>query len=275
MARSDVMVSQTGRAEPRCSQDRLHRGRRGHRRNGSQPHRGRDQARLAQGPAGRRPPRLPEPGAVLRTAVRPRASRTTTPRVLYGGNKTGCGLRVLVLQAVRPPGRHKLIDGGRKKWELDGRPLSKETVTARPPSTRPQRPTPRRAFRDDVIAAIGSANRVDVRSPDEYSGKISRAGAPAQEQAQPSVATSRRHQIRGAPPPTRTAPSSRTPTSRSCTRTRDSTRPRTPSPTAVSASARATPGSCCRRSSEAEVKNYDGSWVEYGSLVGAPIELGA
>ena len=50
---------------------------------------------------------------------------------------------------------------------------------------------------------------------------------------------------------------------------------RTPSPTAGSASAPRTPGSCCTSCSASQnVKNYDGSWTEYGSLVGVPIELG-
>ena len=38
----------------------------------------------------------------------------------------------------------------------------------------------------------------------------------------------------------------------------------------------ATPGSCCTScSGHEDVKNYDGSWTEYGSLIGVPIELGA
>ena len=49
-----------------------------------------------------------------------------------------------------------------------------------------------------------------------------------------------------------------------------------PSPTAASASAARTPGSCCTScSGYGDVKNYDGSWTEYGSLIGVPIELGA
>ena len=48
------------------------------------------------------------------------------------------------------------------------------------------------------------------------------------------------------------------------------------SPTAASASARATPGSCSSTcSATTNVKNYDGSWTEWGNLVGAPVERGA
>ena len=45
------------------------------------------------------------------------------------------------------------------------------------------------------------------------------------------------------------------------------------SPTAASASASATPGSCCSDLlGYPNVRNYDGSWTEWGSLIGAPIE---
>ena len=48
---------------------------------------------------------------------------------------------------------------------------------------------------------------------------------------------------------------------------------RTPSRTAGSASAPATPGSSLHELlGQPNVKNYDGSWTEYGSLVGVPIE---
>ncbi len=170
--------------------------------------------------------------------------------VLYGGNNNWFAAYAYWYFKLYGHQDVKLIDGGRKKWELDGRPLSKETVTR--PATEYKAAAPDtsiRAFRDDVIAAIGSANLVDVRSPTSTRARFSRRRT-CRRNRHSSVATSPAPSTsRGAPPPTRTAPSSRTPTSRSCTRTRDSTRPRTPSPTAVSASARATPGSCCRRSS--------------------------
>ena len=79
----------------------------------------------------------------------------------------------------------KLLDGGRKKWELDDRPLGSETVTrARDQLHRAGARTSIRAFRDEVVAAIGSKNLVDVRSPDEYAGRLLAPAHLPQEQAQ-------------------------------------------------------------------------------------------
>jgi thiosulfate/3-mercaptopyruvate sulfurtransferase len=75
-----------------------------------------------------------------------------------------------------------IMDGGRKKWEAEGRPLVRE-VPSYPPTEYPV-PTPNpelRAFRDEVLAHIGYRGRqkvgegkplVDVRSPGEYRGEL-------------------------------------------------------------------------------------------------------
>ena len=56
---------------------------------------------------------------------------------------------------------------------------------ARPPSTRPRsQDLSIRAFRDEVVAAIGKKNLVDVRSPDEFSGKLLAPAHLPQEQSQ-------------------------------------------------------------------------------------------
>jgi thiosulfate/3-mercaptopyruvate sulfurtransferase len=79
----------------------------------------------------------------------------------------------------------KLLDGGRKKWELDGRPLSNAAVTREATKYNAAEPDLSiRAFRDEVIAAIGNANLVDVRSPDEFTGKILAPAHLPQEQSQ-------------------------------------------------------------------------------------------
>jgi thiosulfate/3-mercaptopyruvate sulfurtransferase len=171
----------------------------------------------------------------------------------------------------------KLIDGGRKKWELDGRELSKDEVTR--PATQYKAEAPDfsiRAFRDEVISSIGSVNLVDVRSPDEFSGKILAPAHLPQEQAQQ----------RGHVPTAINIPWSTTANEDGTFKSDDDL-----------AKLYADKGfddtkntiAYCRigeRSShtwfvlqeilgKSNVKNYDGSWVEYGSLVGAPIELGA
>src|SRR3954466_16217861 len=55
----------------------------------------------------------------------------------------------------------KLLDGGRKKWELDGRELSKDSVQREKTSyTAKEQDLSIRAFRDEVVAAIGKLNLV-------------------------------------------------------------------------------------------------------------------
>jgi thiosulfate/3-mercaptopyruvate sulfurtransferase len=67
----------------------------------------------------------------------------------------------------------RLMDGGRAKWEAEGRPMT----TDAPHRPRADYPVPQRddsrirAFRDDVLAHLGKP-LVDVRSPDEFSGKL-------------------------------------------------------------------------------------------------------
>ncbi|MGQ9848537.1 MAG: sulfurtransferase [Aggregatilineaceae bacterium] len=68
----------------------------------------------------------------------------------------------------------KIMDGGRLKWELEKRPLTREK-TSYPPTTyrAPERDdTTIRAFREQVLAHVQTGKPlVDVRSPAEYSGE--------------------------------------------------------------------------------------------------------
>src|SRR5690606_31542289 len=79
----------------------------------------------------------------------------------------------------------RLLDGGRKKWELDSRELVTE-VPQRPKTQYRAQEQDRsiRAFRDDVVQAIGKLNLVDVRSPDEFTGKLLAPAHLPQEAAQ-------------------------------------------------------------------------------------------
>jgi thiosulfate/3-mercaptopyruvate sulfurtransferase len=68
----------------------------------------------------------------------------------------------------------RVMDGGRLKWEKEKRPLTRDVPTYAATSYRaPERQdAPHRAFRDEVLAHMKAAGQlVDVRSPDEYSGK--------------------------------------------------------------------------------------------------------
>ena len=196
--------------------------------------------------------------------------------ILYGGNNNWFAAYAYWYFKLYGHEKVKLLDGGRKKWELDGRPLTAETISH--PITEYNAKAPNRsirAFRDEVLAAIGNKNLVDVRSPDEFSGRILAPAHLPQEQAQ------RAGHIPGA---------INVPWSRAANE--DGTFKSDEDLTAIYAYA-GLDGSkptiaYCRigeRSSHtwfvlhellghADVKNYDGSWTEYGSLVGVPIELG-
>jgi thiosulfate/3-mercaptopyruvate sulfurtransferase len=149
--------------------------------------------------------------------------------VLYGGNNNWFAAYAYWYFRLYGHQGVKLLDGGRKKWELE----SREMVTAVPERRRTsyratEQDASLRAMRDEVIAAIGKRNLVDVRSPD----------GPG---TSPPPRTSR-----GPRPPTTTGHSKRMMICARCTRARRAwTSARTPSPTAGSASAAPTRGSCC------------------------------
>ncbi|MFD1930731.1 sulfurtransferase [Nonomuraea mangrovi] len=196
--------------------------------------------------------------------------------VLYGGNNNWFAAYAYWYFKLYGHSNVKLLDGGRKKWELDSRELVTE-VPERPATTyaAQEQDTAIRAFRDDVVAAIGKLNLVDVRSPDEFTGKLLAPAHLPQEQAQRA----------GHVPTARNIPWSKAAnddgTFRSDTELKD-----------LYSGAGVDFGkdtiAYCRigeRSAhtwfvlheildQANVKNYDGSWTEYGSLVGVPIELG-
>ncbi|MFZ4374390.1 MAG: sulfurtransferase [Mycobacterium sp.] len=197
--------------------------------------------------------------------------------ILYGGNNNWFAAYAYWYFKIYGHDTVKLLDGGRKKWELDGRPLSTDEVNRPATSYVAQAADSSiRAFRDEVIAAIGTKNLVDVRSPDEFSGKILAPAHLPQEQSQ------RPGHIPGA---------INVPWSKAANE--DGTFKSDEELAELYAAAGLDAGletiAYCRigeRSSHTwfvlqellghpNVKNYDGSWTEYGSLVGAPIELGS
>src|ERR1700757_578445 len=83
--------------------------------------------------------------------------------VLYGGNNNWFAAYAYWYFKLYGHENVKLLDGGRKKWELDGRELSKDSVSR--PSTNykaKDQDLSIRAFRDEVVAAIGQQNLIDV-----------------------------------------------------------------------------------------------------------------
>src|SRR5690606_26716760 len=79
----------------------------------------------------------------------------------------------------------KLLDGGRKKWELDSRELVTDVPQrAKTSYSAKEQDTDIRAFRDEVVDAIGTKSLVDVRSPDEFAGRLLAPAHLPQEQAQ-------------------------------------------------------------------------------------------
>src|ERR1700752_1689854 len=86
--------------------------------------------------------------------------------ILYGGNKNWFAAYAYWYFKLYGHDDVRLLDGGRKKWELDGRPLSTDAVQRGTTSyTAKEQTKDIRAFRDEVVEAIGVKNLVDVRSP--------------------------------------------------------------------------------------------------------------
>ena len=69
----------------------------------------------------------------------------------------------------------RVMNGGRAKWEADGRPLTTTAANASAKSYQAGSPNESiRAYRDQVLTSVNAGNvaLVDVRSPDEYSGTL-------------------------------------------------------------------------------------------------------
>jgi thiosulfate/3-mercaptopyruvate sulfurtransferase len=202
-----------------------------------------------------------------------------TEVILYGGTNNWFAayaywyFRYYGHQAVR------LMDGGRKKWELEGRPMT--TVVTTPTGTHGYRVAAQdeaiRAMRGYVESTVIGRPRfglVDVRSPEEYRGELLAPPHLPQEQAQ------RPGHIPGArniPWAKAVDPETGAFLPEDQLRSLYEGQGVTPDLEVVA---------YCRigeRSAHTwfvlhellgypNVRNYDGSWTEWGSLVGAPIE---
>jgi len=196
--------------------------------------------------------------------------------VLYGGNNNWFAAYAYWFLTYHGHDDVRLLDGGRKKWELEARELTKD-VPDRPRTDYKAKPGDEtiRAYRDEVVSAIGDKNLIDVRSPDEYAGRLLAPAHLPQEQAQ----------IPGHIPTALNVPWSKTAND-------DGTFRKDEELKEIYGEAGYDFGketiAYCRigeRSShtwfvlqeilgQPGVKNYDGSWTEYGSLRAVPVALG-
>ncbi|RLT35515.1 MAG: sulfurtransferase [Chloroflexi bacterium] len=195
--------------------------------------------------------------------------------VLYGDNNNWFAAYALWLLELYGHENVSLMDGGRVKWLADGRPVTADVLVVAHTQYRAKDANlALRALRDEVLAAAngGGPQLVDVRSPAEYKGEII---------APPGMSESA--QRAGHIPGAKSIPWARAVNEDGTFRSVDELR-------TLYGDAGVQDGeptiAYCRigeRSSHtwfvlhhllgyANVKNYDGSWTEYGSLIGVPVE---
>ena len=197
--------------------------------------------------------------------------------VLYGGNNNWFATYAFWYFKIYGHQDVRLIDVGRKLWELKGLRLTTEVVARN--ATRyvaSERDNSIRAYRDEVIASIGLKNIVDVRSPQEFSGELFAPAHLPQEGGQ----------IKGHIPTAKNIPWSKAANEDGTFRSNEEL-----SELYVNAGVNFAQEAIayCRIGERSafswfvlhelldmqNVKNYDGSWTEYGSLVGVPVAVGA
>jgi thiosulfate/3-mercaptopyruvate sulfurtransferase len=196
-----------------------------------------------------------------------------TRLVLYGDNNNW--FAAFAYWIARLYGHHNLalMDGGRKKWELESRELVGDLSRVQPSAYTASEPDVRiRAFVTDVLRRTDETALVDVRSPAEFAGEIlAPPGLPE--------AAQRPGHIPGAQNIPWAEPTNDDGTFKSPEQLRElyARKSITSDKPVIT---------YCRigeRSSHTwfvltellgfpDVRNYDGSWTEYGSLIGVPID---
>ena len=197
--------------------------------------------------------------------------------ILYSGNNNWFAAYAYWYLKYYGHERVRLMDGGRKKWELEQRALTTERPLVTPAVYHAQDPDAAvRAHRDEVVARIGRSPMIDVRSPEEFTGVLAAPAHLPQEVAQRS----------GHIPKATNVPWSRAANEDGTFRSAGELRA-----LYVDGAGLAPDDDVivyCRigeRSSHTwvvlhellgfdRVRNYDGSWTEYGSLIGVPLETG-
>ena len=199
-----------------------------------------------------------------------------TTVILYGGNNNWFAAYAYWILRLRGFDNVKLLNGGRKKWELESRQLTQDAPSHTPSGftiSGPERPEIR-ALRDEVIAKVGSdTGLVDVRSPEEYRGEKTAPDHLPQEQSQ----------VPGHIPGAANIPWGQAANDDGTFKSADELRALYEGKGITSDREVIAYCRIGERSSHTwfalqellgfrNVKNYDGSWTEYGSLVGAPVE---
>ncbi|WP_127817885.1 sulfurtransferase [Microbacterium sp. CPCC 204701] len=199
--------------------------------------------------------------------------------VIYGDKNNWWAAYALWVFSLFGHADVRLLDGGRDKWIAEGRPITTEASTRElsdyPVVARDDRVL--RAYKDDVLAHLGAGPLIDVRSPEEYDG--TRTSAPAY----PEEGALRAGHI----PTARSVPWAR------AVAADGGFKPRAELDAIYRGEVGLEDGDSvvayCRigeRSSHTwfvlkhllgfgDVRNYDGSWTEWGSAVRVPIATGA
>jgi thiosulfate/3-mercaptopyruvate sulfurtransferase len=201
-----------------------------------------------------------------------------TTVIFYGDRNNWFACYALWLFEYYGHKQSKIMNGGRSKWAAEGRPLTREVPQYPPTQYHAQDPDATiRAFRDEVLQQVKQHRPlIDVRSPQEYTGELLHMPNYPQEGAQ------RGGHIPGAV---------NIPWAKAVQE--DGTFKPAAELSELYRGASVVPDkeviAYCRigeRSSHTwfvlkyllgypQVKNYDGSWTEWGNLVGAPIAKGS
>ena len=196
--------------------------------------------------------------------------------ILYSGNNNWFASYAYWLFRYRGVENVKLLNGGRKKWELESKLLVQDDPAGQPTTYQIGAERPElRIFRDDVLqrAIAGGGAWVDVRSPEEFRGELLAPPHLPQEQAQ----------VPGHIPGASNVTWSKAVNEDGTFKSADDLRELYAAEGITEDKEVVTYCRIGERSSHSwfvltellgfsNVKNYDGSWTEYGSLVGVPIE---